>query len=93
MSCCFRTKLIFSDQAAFNTSLSFSEDTGFALKFSEAGGRHPTYDGDYEVIPRFVTQDLPTQGLLMRDDIFVHSIKVHSVSNVQGVRTVTIGTP
>lgn len=93
MSCCFRTRLTFSDTAAFKTSFSFGQDATFSFAFSETGGYHPTYDGDYEVYPRFVEQGLATQGLLMRDDVLVHAIRVHSVSNVQGGRTVTIGTP
>lgn len=91
MSCCFRTKLRFTDKAAFTTSFSWGHDASFELTFSESGGRRPTYEGDYEIIPKFTPQVLPTQGLLMREDINVHAIAVERVSNPQGGRTVTIG--
>lgn len=91
MSCCFRTKLVFSDEASFKTGFLWGDDASFSLTFSEAGGRRPTYEGDYEVTPKFTEQVLPTQGLLMRDDVQVHAIAVERVSNPQGGRTVYIG--
>lgn len=52
---------------------------------------HPSYDGPYEVTPRFYKQKLETKEKLMTDDVTVDVIPVHEVTNPAGGITVTIG--
>lgn len=52
---------------------------------------HPTYDGSYEVTPRFYEQVLETKEKLMIDDVTVEVIPAHEVTNPAGGLTVTIG--
>ena len=52
---------------------------------------HPSYDGPYEVTPRFYEQKLETKEKLMTDDVTVDVIPVHEVTNPAGGITVTIG--
>ena len=52
---------------------------------------HPSYDGPYEVTPRFYEQVLETKEKLMIDDVTVDVIPVHEVTNPAGGITVTIG--
>lgn len=49
------------------------------------------YEGDYVVDPAFEIQILDTIGKRMTDDIIINDIKVYSVSNPYGGRTVYIG--
>lgn len=50
----------------------------------------PYYDGDYEVTPSPGEQVLETARHSMRDDVTVHAIPYHSVSNEAGGYTVSI---
>ena len=52
---------------------------------------HPSYDGPYEVTPRFYEQTLETKNKLMTDDVTVEIIPAHEVTNPAGGLTVTIG--
>lgn len=52
---------------------------------------HPSYDGPYEVTPRFHEQTLKTKNKLMTDDVTVEVIPAHEVTNPAGGLTVTIG--
>ena len=52
---------------------------------------HPSYDGPYEVTPRFYEQKLGTKEKLMTDDVTVEVIPAHEVTNPAGGLTVTIG--
>lgn len=52
---------------------------------------HPSYDGPYEVTPRFHEQTLKTKNKLMTDDVTVEIIPAHEVTNPAGGLTVTIG--
>ena len=52
---------------------------------------HPSFDGPYEVTPRFHEQTLKTKNKLMTDDVTVEVIPAHEVTNPQGGLTVTIG--
>lgn len=49
------------------------------------------YEGDYVITPTFETQTLDTYGKRMTDDVTINDIKVYSVSNPFGGRTVYIG--
>lgn len=49
------------------------------------------YEGAYTVSPTFETQTLDTAGKRMTDDLTIEEIKVSSVSNPFGGRTVYIG--
>ena len=49
------------------------------------------YEGEYEVDPRFVEQNLDTQNKGMHRDVEVHAIRVAAVENPQGGNTVWIG--
>lgn len=94
MSCCFKTNVKFLGRQGFHTDVKFGGNERFELTFAEVGGRrYEEYAGPYTVDPRFRDQTLATNGLVMSDDVLVRSILVHSVSNIQGGRTVTIGTP
>ena len=48
------------------------------------------YTGSYEVIPAVDAQTLDTMGKRMTDDVLVHAIPYHEVSNADGL-TVIIG--
>ena len=54
-------------------------------------GEADWYEGDYEVDPRFVQQQLETKSHAMREDVTVHAIRVASVDNLSGGKTVWIG--
>lgn len=49
------------------------------------------YDGEYEVTPTFTEQSLPTANKTLARNIAVKPIRVESVSNPEGGRTVYIG--
>ena len=49
------------------------------------------YTGEYEIDPKWTEQQLETANLYMTDNVKVKSIRIESVSNIQGGRTVTIG--
>lgn len=51
----------------------------------------PVYEGEYEVVPTFENQKIPTKELLMGDDVTVSAIPVVTVSNAAGGNTVIIG--
>ena len=53
------------------------------------GGGTP-YGGSYEVTPTSGEQVLPTHARTMRDDLTVHAVPYHSVSNESGGYTVSI---
>lgn len=53
--------------------------------------RIETYTGSYDITPKSTEQTLDTQYKRCYDDIKVREIPVHSVSNIQGGNTVTIG--
>jgi hypothetical protein len=52
---------------------------------------HPSFDGPYEVTPRFYEQKLETKEKLMIDDVTVEIIPAYEVPNIAGGLTVTIG--
>ena len=53
---------------------------------------YPTYDGPYNVEPRFFTgHTLETKNKAMTDNVTVDPIKVYEVSNPYGGKTMTIG--
>lgn len=92
MSCCFKTKLTFTDSSTFCTKVCFDKNDGFCLSFdSSTGVRHSTYEGPYEVDPTFSDIILNTKQKLMSDDVLVNEIAVHRVTNLSGGLTVTIG--
>lgn len=51
----------------------------------------PEYEGDYEVTPTFEDIVLLTQDKRMTDNLTVKEIPVHTVSNLSGGYTITIG--
>lgn len=48
------------------------------------------YDGDYEIIPTTFEQILPTKTKVMKEDVNIHSIPYHDISNESGGRTISI---
>ena len=52
---------------------------------------HPSFDGPYEVTPRFHEQTLKTKNKLMTDDVTVETIPVYRTINPSGGNTVSIG--
>ena len=48
------------------------------------------YDGNYEVIPTTFEQFLPTKTKIMKEDVNIHSIPYHDISNESGGRTISI---
>lgn len=48
------------------------------------------YDGDYEVVPTTFEQILPTKTKIMEEDVNIHSIPYHDISNKSGGRTISI---
>lgn len=55
----------------------------------QAGGE--PYTGEYEVMPKFETQELATKNKQMKDNVKIQSIPVYEVSNPTGGITLTIG--
>jgi len=49
------------------------------------------YDGEYEMSPDFDGATLPTTNKTLSHDITINPIRVESVSNPEGGRTVIIG--
>ena len=49
------------------------------------------YEGEYNVIPKFVLQLLETKNLLMKDNVTVEEISVFKTENIGGGYTVVIG--
>ena len=52
---------------------------------------HPSFDGPYEVTPRFHKQTLETKNKTMTDDVTVETIPVYRTINPSGGNTVSIG--
>lgn len=48
------------------------------------------YEGDYEVVPKVVSQVLNTENKRMNEDVTVKSVPYYEVSNVEGGTTVYI---
>lgn len=55
------------------------------------GNIYPDYTGEYEVIPRFEEQSLPTMDTVLHADVLVKEIPMAEVTNPSGGYTVTIG--
>ena len=51
----------------------------------------PTYDGEYNVIPRITMQNLNTASKFMTDDVEISAIPYAQVSNSANGETITIG--
>ena len=49
------------------------------------------YTGEYEVMPKFETQELATKDKQMKDNVKIQAIPVKYANNPQGGQTVTIG--
>lgn len=49
------------------------------------------YTGEYDIVPVFVDQALPTKGKTLSDDITVKAIPVSRTTNPAGGKTVYIG--
>lgn len=81
----FHTETSF--QVGFSTDSTFAVGMGNVIEVPVAD----YYDGDYEVIPRLYDQDLPTQGLAMREDMTVKEIPITYTSNLFDGKTVVIG--
>lgn len=55
------------------------------------GNVYPDYTGEYEVIPRFEDQSLPTTDTILHADVLVKEIPAYEVPNIGGGLTITIG--
>lgn len=55
------------------------------------GGGMPYYTGEYDVIPTFELQTLPTADKTMANDVTIEAIPVSRTSNPAGGKTVYIG--
>lgn len=55
------------------------------------GNVYPDYTGEYEVIPRFEDQSLPTTDTVLHADVLVKEIPAYEVPNIGGGLTITIG--
>ena len=51
----------------------------------------PSYEGEYEVIPKITEQTLPTAQRLLEEDVHIKEIPYFEVSNNSGGNTVYIG--
>ena len=77
---------------SIDTSINMEvDDTVNLIEFdvNSAAAQKP-YTGDYEVIPKSVSQVLETKNLSMTDDVTVKEIPIHEVSNNFGT-TIIIG--
>ena len=70
-----------------------SNDMGFDMNFKnfQTVTDAETYEGDYEVTPKTTAQVLDTGQKFMAEDVTVHKIPFHKVSNLNGGNTITIG--
>lgn len=59
----------------------------------KTGELPPRYSGPYDVIPDFTVQTLQTENKMLTGNVTVQMIPVHSVTNLSGGKTVTIGLP
>lgn len=50
-----------------------------------------SYEGEYEVTPKVLSQTLPTAKKLMKDDVMIKAIPYFDVSNHAGGQTIYIG--
>ena len=57
--------------------------------YKVSGDTHGTYPGPYVVIPKVIEQVLPTENLIMREDVIVKEVPYEEVSNEWGT-TVSI---
>lgn len=77
---------------SIDTSINMEVDeTVNVIEFDvNSGAAQKPYTGDYEVIPKSVSQVLETKNLSMTDDVTVKEIPIHEVSNNFGT-TIIIG--
>lgn len=73
----------------WTTSVTERRDWNVSVVTSR-GSLLPYYDGPYEVTPTSSEQELATVNRSMRDDVTVHAIPYHSVTNDAGGYTVSI---
>ena len=69
--------------------LSIQNDHTFSIE-DEVNGRLPDYEGATSVLPSFETQILPTKEKSLRTDIEVEPIRVTTVSNSSGGKTICL---
>ena len=65
----------------------------FKMKVEKAvavGVAGRTYEGSYDIVPTIEGQSMKTKDKYMKDDVNVHPIPYHSVSNNSGGNTVYI---
>ena len=55
------------------------------------GDIYPKYKGGYEVIPKFINQELETKNTVLTKNVEVKEIPVQKAENLGGGYTVTIG--
>lgn len=70
-----------------------SNNMGLDINITDgAGGKLPTYEGDYQVTPKpFIEQVLETKNKSMVDNVTVFEIPYSEVTNPEGGKTVNIG--
>lgn len=73
------------------TPRSFAVNFGESIVINPPAIDVPFYDGKYEAIPKFETQQLQTKGKQLTDDVRIQEIPVSVVSNIAGGNTVVIG--
>ena len=61
------------------------------LTLDNGGTSYPSYEGDYDVIPRLMDQTLETAGMVMLADVTVRTIPVVYTTNPYNGQTVVIG--
>ena len=68
-------------------------DTRFDMNFEsfQTVTDADNYEGDYEVTPKVSAQILETGQKFMAEDVTIHKIPFHEVSNLNGGTTITIG--
>lgn len=74
--------------------LRFTEEPDFSLTFDSrigGGAEESPYPGPYEVTPSVREQTLLTEGKMMPENVWVHSIPFHEVENTQRGKTAIIG--
>ena len=72
-----------------NKKIIFPE--GFINEIRSIVSNADFWDGNYEITPSIISQNLDTRGKTMRDDLLINKIPYYEVSNNSFGRTVYIG--
>lgn len=86
-----KIRLTFSEMPT-RFSLGLKEQESFAMKFDEGMmSRCEPYEGSYDIMPKLISQTLPTNDRHLYENILVRAIPYTEVTNIQRGLTAIIG--